>query len=897
VLRVVVDGTARDVPAGATILDGLRAAGVDVPALCADPRLAPVGACRVCVVEADGFDLPVAACTTPLADGMEIVTDSPRVEALRIELLRMLAVDYPADAVTAAPDKPFHRLLRNYAVQPSARRSEPRFRDDTHPYIDVDMDRCITCFRCVRICDDLQGQFTWRVWDRGARTHILPDSTTTLLESSCVACGACVDTCPTGALEDRSLLGRATPTEWTRTTCPYCGVGCEMETGTRAGQIVDIRPALDAPVNRGHLCSKGRYAHTYVASSERLTRPLVRRAGELVAVSWEEALAHVARELHRIIDRHGADAVGVLGSARATNEENYLAQKLARVALGTNNVDSCARVCHAPTAAAMGAILGAGAATGSFVDIEHARTIVMVGTNSTENHPIVGARIKQATRRGAKLVVVDPRAIELVGYADLHLAVRPGTNVPLLNALAHVVLAEGLVDEDFVAQRIDGLAEFGESVARFAPEAVAAQCGVDADTIRAAARLIARMRPTMFVHGLGATEHEQGTEGVMGIVNLALLTGNIGVPGAGVNPLRGQNNVQGAAHMGCEPSRLTGYLPLAEAREHFEAVWGVPVPPAPGLDAMEMIDAAAAGELKALWVIGWDVELTNPGIDATRDAMRHLDLVVVQDLFLNETARDVATVVLPAAGSFEKEGTFMNSERRVQRVRRAVPPPGDAKPDWEILCAAGDALGHTDQFTFASAAEVWEEIRRLWTVGAGISYERLDREGGLQWPCPTEDHPGTAILHRDAFTRIGPRARLRPIAYRPTSEAPSREYPFVLVTGRSLYQFNAGTMTMRTPSAALRPTDRLEVTPADANRLGLVPGALARVTSRYGEAILPVDVTTRVASGQLFTTFSDPDRLVNNLIGPHRDAQTHTPQFKVTAVRVEPLADPSPSLD
>jgi formate dehydrogenase major subunit len=401
----------------------------------------------------------------------------------------------------------------------------------------------------------------------------------------------------------------------------------------------------------------------------------------------------------------------------------------------------------------------------------------------------------------------------------------------------------------------------------------------------------------MFVHGLGVTEHEQGTDGVMAIVNLALLTGNIGAPGAGVNPLRGQNNVQGAAHMGCEPSHLTGYLPLDEARAQFEALWGAPVPSTPGLDAMQMVDAAAAGNLKALWVIGWDIELTNPQVDATRDALQRLDLLVVQDLFLNETARDVATVVLPAAGSFEKEGTFMNSERRVQRVRRAVAPPGEAKPDWEILCAAGAALGHPDEFPFASAADVWEEIRRVWTAGAGISYERLDREGGLQWPCPTGDHPGTAILHRDAFMRIGTRARLRPVVSRPTSESLSGDYPFVLVTGRSLYQFNAGTMTRRTPNRTLRSTDRLEVAPDDATRLGLEPGALALVTSRYGQATLPVDVTARVAPGQLFTTFSDPTRRVNNLIGPQRDEHTDTPQYKVTAVRVEPFADASRSLE
>jgi formate dehydrogenase major subunit len=889
VLRATVNGTAHELPEGCTILAGLRAIGVDVPALCDDTRLAPVGACRVCVVDVEGYDRAVASCTTPLADGMEIETHSPRVESLRRELLRMMAARYPPDAADAWPDKPFHVLLRRYGAQPQTGTPERVSRDDAHPYIHVDMNRCITCFRCVRICDEVQGQFTWRVWNRGEQTRIVPDSGTTLLDSTCVSCGACVDSCPTGALEDHSALRRDFPNRWTRTTCAYCGVGCELEAGTRDGQIVAIRPALDAPVNRGHLCSKGRYAHAYVHAPDRVTRPMIRRTGKWREASWEEALGFVAGELRRILDQHGPRAVGVLGSARATNEENYLTQKLARVALGTNNVDSCARVCHAPTAEAMGAILGTGAATNSFADIELARTFLLVGTNTTENHPIVGARIKQAKLRGANLVVVDPREIELARYADLHLPVRPGANVLLVNALAHVVVTEGLVDEDFTSDRVDGLDDYRSFIAQFAPEHVAAECGVEANAIRAAARLVAQERPAMFFHGLGATEHEQGTEGVMSIVNLALLTGNLGRPGAGVNPLRGQNNVQGAAHMGCEPRRLTGYAPIDEAREHFESVWGAPVPDEAGLDAMEMVDAAAVGSLKALWVIGWDVLLTNPQIEVTRAALRKAELVVVQDLFLNETAKEHATVFLPAAGSFEKDGTFMNSERRIQRVRCAIDPVGDAKPDWQILCAAAHALGHGDKFAFGSAHEVWEEIRRLWTVGAGITYARLDRQGGLQWPCPSEGHPGTGFLHRDTFTRIGKRATLRRIAHRPTSESPTAEFPFVLVTGRALYHFNAGTMTMRTPSVALRPTDLLEVAPDDAARLGLVTGEEVRITSRYGEAVLPIDVNPRVSTGQLFATFSDPERLVNRVIGPRRDPSTHTPQYKVTAARIQRL--------
>jgi formate dehydrogenase major subunit len=891
VVRVTVNGVGHEVPDGSNILAGLRGIDIDVPALCDDPRLTPVGACRVCVVDVAGHDRPVAACTTPVEDAMEIETHSPRVEGLRRELLRMLASDYPRDAVDAAPTKPFHALLERYGVRAAVAPGAHIPRDDAHPYIRVDMNQCITCFRCVRICEDVQGQFTWRVWNRGSDTRIVPDSHSTLLESSCVSCGACVDTCPTGALEDRSVLELGVADRWTRTTCPYCGVGCELEAGTRGGRLVASRPALDAPVNRGHLCSKGRYAHAYVHAPDRVTEPLVRAGDDWNPVSWSEALEFVATELRRVLGRHGPGAVGVLGSARATNEENYLAQKFARIVLGTNNVDSCARVCHAPTAAAMGQMLGTGAATNSYDDIEEARTIFVFGSNTTENHPIVGARIKQAALRGANLVVVDPRAIELAEYADLYLPVRPGTNVLLLNSLANVVVAEGLVDEEFASERLDGIDDFRAFTARFEPDRVAEECGVDAASIRAAARLVAEARPAMFVHGLGATEHMQGTEGVMAIVNLALLTGNVGRPGAGVNPLRGQNNVQGAAHMGCEPHRLTGYVPIDDGRERFESVWGAPVPERSGLDAMEMVDAAAAGALKALWIIGWDVLLTNPGIDATSDALGRANLVVVQDLFLNETAREQATVFLPAAGSFEKDGTFMNSERRIQRVRRAVDPVGESKPDWEILCRAAAAFGWGEQFGFDSAAAVWEEIRQVWEVGAGISYDRLDAGGGLQWPCPNEDHPGTAILHRESFPRIGKRATLRRIEPVPSSEVPTAEYPFILVTGRGLYQFNAGTMTMRTPNAVLRPTDTVEVAPGDAAVLQLAPGQLARVASRYGHAILPVDVNARVTPGQVFATFSDPPRRVNQVIGPDRDPYTHTPQYKVTAVRLEAISD------
>ncbi len=885
-VRVTIDGVAHDVDADHSVLDAVRGVGIDLPAVCHDPRVEPSGACRICVVQLGDDTRPVAACTTPIADGMVIETGTPELEDLRGELVRMLARACPGATDGARRDTPFHRLLQRYDVERAHPAADDARVDTSHPYIGVDMNRCILCFRCVRICSEVQGQFTWRVWGRGASTRIVPDSGTTLLESSCVSCGACVDTCPTGALEDRAVLAIGVAERWTRTVCPYCGVGCELEVGTRDRRIVAARPVLDAPVSKGHLCVKGRYAHGFVHAEDRITSPLVRRGDRWEEVSWDTAIGHVARKLEDLLDRHGPTGVAMLGSARATNEDNYLTQKFARVVLGTNNVDCCARVCHAPSAAALGTMLGTGAATSSFDDIEQARTIVVCGSNATENHPIIGARIKQAARRGANLVVIDPRAIELADCADVHLRVHPGANVALLNAIAHVILDEDLVDRSFVAERVDGLDAFHTFVADFAPEAVASMCGVAADDIRRAARLYARETPAISFHGLGMTEHRHGTDMVSCLVNLALLTGNIGKPGAGVNPLRGQNNVQGAAHMGCMPDRLTGYVPIDDARAAFETVWGTAVPSVRGLDAMETVQAAGEGTLKALWVIGWDILLTNPDEATTRRALANLDLVVVQDLFLNETAREIGTVFLPACSTFERDGTFMNSERRIQRVRAAIDPLGASKPDWEALCLAAAAMGHRDHFAYASAQEVWDEIRQVWPAGAGISYERLDREHGLQWPCPDEDHPGTKVLHTDSFPRIGKRATLAAVPNLPSGDTTSEQFPFVLVTGRGLYQFNAGTMTARTPNATLRPTDTLEISTTDARRLGIAAGEEVRVRSRYGSVELPAEVTDRVRPGELFATFSDPARHVNRVTGPHQDTHTRTPEYKVTAVDV-----------
>jgi formate dehydrogenase major subunit len=880
--RVTIDGTTHEIPAESTLLHAMRGLGLDVPHLCHDDRLKPYGACRLCLVEVAGEARPVTACDTAIRAGMDVRTHTPALERLRRTQLQLMAARYPATAVAAEPDLPFHRELLRYDVTPGDRPPVVAWTDDTHPYLGVDMNRCIHCNRCVRICDEVQGQFVWQVWERGERTHVRPASGASLLTSGCTSCGACTDTCPSGALFDKQVQRLGAAEDWTTTTCVYCAVGCQMEVGRRGERVVAVRPANGA-VNRGHLCSKGRYAFEFASSPERVTRPMIRRGGDWEVVGWDDALDYTAERLRRILAAAGPDAVGVLGSARATNEENYLIQKFARVVAGTNNVDCCARVCHAPSAAALKSMLGAGAATNSFDDIERAALILICGASPTENHPIVGARIKQAVLRGAKLVVIDPRRIELAHYADIHLALRPGRNVPLLNAMACTIIEEGLFDRAFIAARVDEMEEFTTFVRDFRPEAVAAECGVTAEAIRAAARLYAQTSPAMCFHGLGVTEHVQGTEGVMALIDLALLTGNVGKPGAGINPLRGQNNVQGAAHMGCDPGVLTGSQDMETARERFESVWGAPIPRRRGLSLLGMMDAAAGGRLAALWAFGYDIYLTLPDAAATARALGGLELLIVQDLFLNETARAFGTVFLPAASVFERDGTFMNSDRRVQRVRRVVPPPGEARPDLWIICELARRLDAAKAFDFTDAESVWNEVRAVWPAGAGLSYPRLERES-LHWPCPTRDHPGTPILHAATFGHGHPRTALRRIPYVPTAETVSDELPYLLCTGRHLYHFNAGTMTYRTPNALLRRTDTLQLSSQDATRLGVRDGDAVVVRSRYGEVILPAQISDQVTPGVLYTTFHDPASFVNRLTSPVRDRLTETPEYKVTAV-------------
>jgi len=880
-VRLTIDGAACEAAEGALLIDALSAVGKTVPHLCHDDRLVPSGACRLCIVHVKGQTRPVASCSTEVAEGMVVQTRSVALDALCRTNLELIAARYPRTAYAADPRHPFHRLLTKYDVPPGGKFEDGLFRDDSHPYLGVGMDRCVYCERCVRICEEVQGQFIWEMAGRDDATRVAISKGPTLLSAGCVSCGACVDTCPSGALFDKRIVSK--PTAWTRTTCAYCGVGCQMDVGTANGRVVAVRPA-DRPVNRGHLCVKGRYAFEYNHASDRATQPMLRRDGRWQAVGWSEALDFTATQLQAVIARYGSDAVGVLASSRATNEENYLAQKFARVVLGTHNVDCCARVCHTPSAKALKSMLGVGAATNSFDDIEQARAFLICGANPTENHPVVGARIKQAALKGARLVVIDPRRTELAALADVHLPVRMGCNVPLLNALAAAMIEEGRIDRAFLTERVSGFDTFAAHVAAFAPERMAEVCGVPADAIRAAARIYADNPPAMCFHGLGVTEHLQGSEGVMALINLALLTGNLGKPGSGINPLRGQNNVQGAAQMGCDPATLTGSQSISQAGSRFEQIWGHQLPTGRGLDVLEMMDAARAGHLKALWVMGYDIYLSLANATATAAALAALDLVIVQDLFVNQTAEAFGTVFLPAASAFEKEGTFMNSDRRVKRVHAVTTPPGQARPDWWIIQALAARMGKPKGFEFETPQQIWDEVRSLWPDGAGLAYARLERED-LHWPCPDETHPGTAVLHRERF--FGSKtAALVPVAYVPTSEQTSDAYPFLLTTGRVLHHFNAGTMSYRTPNAVLKPSDTLDMAPADAACHGLVEGDMVEVSSRYGAAILPLRISDAMQSGQLFCSFHRPDLLINRLTSPVRDRLVHAPEYKVTAVRV-----------
>jgi formate dehydrogenase major subunit len=888
-VNVEVDGRAVTVPEGATLLEAVRAAGGALPTLCHDDRLSPAGACRVCLVSAGGRT--VAACVTPAADGDRIRTDDPPSLAAARRTLELIVSELPERALDSRPERSeLVRACEALGVRRDHFRGErvPGRCDDSHPYVKLDTDLCIACGRCVRMCDEVQGTFALELVGRGFATVVAPGSGGSWLESDCVACGGCVDSCPTGALSEPGLLYPRPVERVVATTCGYCGVGCTLDVHVRDGEVAAVTPNHASPTNRGHACVKGRFAHGFVRSPDRLTTPLVRRGAELEPAGWDEAIAFVAGRLLEIRERHGPDSIAAISSARATNEENYLVQKLMRAAIGTNNVDNCSRLCHSPSAAGLTASFGVSGGTNPFDDFDRVDCFLLAGANPTEAHPVVGARMKQRVIQGARLVVIDPRRIELAGYADVHLRPRPGSNVAVFNGLAWVLLDEGFADEAFLVERAEGLEELRAVLADHSPERVEEISGVPASELRRAARLYGEAACASIVYGLGVTEHSHGTDGVRTLANLAVLTGQVGTDrGGGVNPLRGQNNVQGASDMGALPDYLPGYQRLAddEAVARVEREWGVRLNRRPGLRILDMFTAALDGRLKALWVIGEDIAQTDPDTHRVEAALEACELVISQELFLSRTAKR-ADVVLPAASFLEKDGTFVNFDRRVQRVRPAVAPPADARPDFEIVNLVARALGA--DLGCPTPRATMDEIARVAPDFGGISHERLDRAGPIHWPCRSAAAPGTPTLHLERFATTSGKAQLAARGYLPPGEEADADYPLVLMTGRRLEHYNAGTMTRRTPNRELLPEERLEVNPADAARLGLSNDGRAAVTSRRGRIELRVEVTERVAPGQLFMAFHFPEALANLLTSDSSDDVTSCPEYKVTAVKLVP---------
>ncbi len=882
----LIDGRPVEFEAGETILQVARRAGAQVPTLCHRDGLTPTGGCRLCIVELGSRPRPAAACHTPLTGGETVLTDTPRLQSLRRTVLALELSRHPAGTFRADPaGAEIERLMAEIGLDerdcgPKGVHGRP---DESHPFFRFDPEACVVCRRCLSTCAEVQGQFVFGIGGRGADTRLLVGAYDRWALSPCVACGACVEACPTGAITDRRRLPAAAA--HVDSVCGYCGVGCRIEVVAEDSHVLAIRGAPSARVNRGHLCAKGRYAHGFRENSERLTQPLVRVEGELRPTDWQTAIAFAARRLREIRDAYGPASVGAFASARSTNEACYLLQKLMRALLGSNNVDSCARVCNSSTAIALGRMTGTGAASACYEDIELARAIVVAGANPTEAHPVIGARIRQAVLRGTPLIVIDPRRTELAELADVHLAVAPGANVPVANALARLLVEHGSIDRPYLAERTVGLDQLCAHLAAGSLREDCAAAGVGPDDLEAAGRVLAG-GPALFVHGLGLSELTQGVESVMALVNLGLLTGSIGRVGAGMLPMRGQNNVQGSVDMGASPDALTGYQALNDpaVRERAAAVWGAVPPAEPGLTETEMIRAAVSGTLRALWVQGQDIAQTNADQEQTLQALGRLQFLVVQDIFLTDTGRR-AHVVFPAASYLEQDGTFSSAERRIQRVRAAVAPPGQARPDWEVVQDVARALGAG--WDYAGPHEVMDEIAAVApALFGGVRYDRLAGDG-LQWPCPSVDHPGTARLHTHGF---GARARLACLLLRPGPELSDETFPYMLITGRTLHQFNAGTMTRRSSSAALAPDDRLEVNPDDAAHEGVADGARVTIESRWGHAQAFVRLTTRVPRGTLFLTFHSPETHTNRIVGPHVDPTSQCPAYKTTAVRLVPLA-------
>ena len=901
-----IDGREISVPAGTSVMRAAALLGTSIPRLCATDSLEAFGSCRMCLVEIDGMRGYPASCTTPVAEGMVVRTQTPKLATLRRNVMELYISDHPLDCLTCPANG--NCELQTVAGQVGLR--EVRYgyaganhlseaKDVSNPYFDYDPSKCIVCNRCVRACEEIQGTFALTIDGRVFDSRVAAAGGDDFLDSECVSCGACVQACPTATLMEKSVVQLGQPERSVVTTCAYCGVGCSFRAELKGEQLVRMVPDRNGQANHGHACVKGRFAWGYATHPERITKPMIRQSisDPWQEVSWEEALNHAAGEFRRIQLKYGRDSIGGITSSRCTNEETYLVQKLVRAAFGNNNVDTCARVCHSPTGYGLKQTLGESAGTQSFDSVMQADVILVMGANPTDAHPVFGSQLKRRLRQGARLIVIDPRRIDLVdsphARAELHLQLRPGTNVAMLNALAHVIVTEGLVDQRFVEQRCEA-ADFAHwrdfvSQPQNAPEVLGPVCGVPAELIRAAARLYATGGNAAIYYGLGVTEHSQGSTAVMGIANLAMATGNVGREGVGVNPLRGQNNVQGSCDMGSFPHELPGYRHIsnAEVRSQFEQAWNVTLQPDPGLRIPNMFEAALDGSFKALYCQGEDIAQSDPNTQHVTAALSAMECVVVQDIFLNETAK-FAHVFLPGSSFLEKDGTFTNAERRISRVRKVMEPLG-GKADWEATMALSNALGYPMNYRHPS--EIMDEIARLTPTFARVSYAELDRHGSLQWPCNDAAPDGTPTMHIDQFVRG--KGRFMLTGYVPTDEKVNNRYPLLLTTGRILSQYNVGAQTRRTGNVAWHPEDRLEIHPSDAESRGIADGDWVGVGSRSGQTVLRAKVSERVAPGVVYTTFHFPESGANVITTDNSDWATNCPEYKVTAVEVVRVFQPS----
>ena len=892
-IEITLNGRAVEAASGETVMEAADRAGIEIPRLCHDPRLEPTGACRLCLVEIKGNDGPVPACATAVEAGMAVETDTPEVRELRRGLIDLLLSDHAADCLTCSSCGAcsLQRYAYEYGVRQTSwpRRAQHRvIEQGPDPFIARDMSKCILCGRCVRICDEVEAAFAIGWQGKGFDTGVGAPFGSSLKKTPCEFCGQCVSTCPTGALDDALSAGKAREweTDKTMTICAYCGVGCALELHTKDNKIVRVKAPPGVNNNSGNLCVKGRYGYTFVHSPDRLTTPLIKKDGRFVEAGWDEAIALVAEKLGGIKEKHGPDSLAALASAKCTNEENYVFQKFARAGLGTNNVDHCARLCHASTVAGLAMTFGSGAMTNSIKDLEDADTILVIGSNTTEAHPIIGLGLIQAVRyKGAKLIVIDPRGIKLTKFADIWLAQQPGSDVAVLNGLMHIILEEDLADEAFIAERTEGFEELKKALPGFTPENVEEISGVPADDLREAARLFGRAVRGTIIYSMGITQHTTGVDNVLSVANLAMLTGNIGRAGTGVNPLRGQNNVQGACDMGSLPNVYCGYQKVDDpaSREKMSAAWGAELPAEPGLTVVEIMNAAGRGDIKGIYIMGENPMLSDPDVGHVEEALENLDFLVVQDIFLTETAA-LADVVLPSVTFAERDGTFTSTERRVQRIEKAIEPLGEARVDWRIICDIASAMGYP--MSYESAGKIMDEIASVTPSYGGISYKRIEREGGLQWPCPDADHPGTPILHTEKFARgLG---KFHGVEYRPPAEEPDVEYPLVLTTGRVLQQYHTGTMTRRSEGIdEISCVGCAEISPKDAKNLGIAKGDKVRLVTRRGEIEATAKVTRRSRPGIVFMPFHYKEAPANKLTNPALDPVAKIPEFKVCALRLE----------